>query len=206
MAAGHEREEIWGSTPVRFIGLTHQDQIGRLYGMFDVLLAPSLWPESFGLVAREAMHYGKWVLASSLGSIGADIVPGENGWIIDPAKPETLSDVLVAIAADPEKFTQPPVLRRRLRPVGDQVDELMRLYEGILRPNSATPGKRPSVPDRPAPVNNHPAVNGFREHAEPEPRKGRPPSAPVSPAAALNGKRTRARATAGGRRAIMAEV
>ncbi len=166
--AGQEREEVWGTTLVRIIGLMHQDQIGKLYGMFDVLLAPSLWPESFGLVAREAMHYGKWVVATSLGSIGADIVPEENGWIVDPTKPDTLSDILAAIASDPEKFAQPPALRCQLRSVGDQVDELMRLYEGILRPKSAAPHQRRSAAPRHAPAKKRLAAIESPNLAKPE--------------------------------------
>ncbi len=68
------REEVWGTTPVRIIGRVAQERICDLYADLDVLLAPSLWPESFGLVTREARTAGLWVVASDRGAIGEEIV------------------------------------------------------------------------------------------------------------------------------------
>lgn len=67
MLASEVREEVWGDTPVRLVGRKPQDEIVKLYAELDVLLAPSLWPESFGLVTREAQAAGLWVVASDRG-------------------------------------------------------------------------------------------------------------------------------------------
>ncbi|MBT2787312.1 MULTISPECIES: glycosyltransferase [unclassified Halomonas] len=86
----HSKEEgycvkrNWGRVPITFIGRVSQDQVVELYRKMDVLFAPSLWPESFGLVTREAAACGCWVVASNLGGIGEDVVEGESGYVITP--------------------------------------------------------------------------------------------------------------------------
>ncbi|WP_438283597.1 glycosyltransferase [Pseudomonas alabamensis] len=83
---GYELSTNWGRVPVTFVGRTRQEHIVELYGKLDVLFAPSTWPESFGLVTREAVACGCWVIASNLGGIGEDIIEGQNGHVIDPTQ------------------------------------------------------------------------------------------------------------------------
>jgi len=72
----------WGDTPVEFIGRHHQSEVAELYARLDVLLAPSIWPESFGLVTREAIHAGVWVIASDRGAIGDCVEEGVSGNVV----------------------------------------------------------------------------------------------------------------------------
>ncbi|MDT8893926.1 glycosyltransferase [Halomonas sp. I1] len=81
---GYEARDYWGNVPVRFVGRVSQDRIIELYRQIDVLFAPSTWPESFGLVTREAAACGCWVVASDLGGIGEDVEDNKNGNIIPP--------------------------------------------------------------------------------------------------------------------------
>ena len=67
---------VWGETPVRFVGKTRQEEMHLFYGDQDVLLAPSIWPEPFGLVSREAIAAGLRVVASDRGAIGEEVEPG----------------------------------------------------------------------------------------------------------------------------------
>ncbi|MDO1497332.1 glycosyltransferase [Pseudomonas putida] len=82
---GYEHHSQWGKVPVTFIGRVSQKGIVDLYGKMDVLFAPSMWPESFGLVTREAVASGCWAVASNMGGIGEDIVPNKNGYVIEPS-------------------------------------------------------------------------------------------------------------------------
>lgn len=132
LLAGEERRERWGSTNVTVTGRVPQDRIGALYGSFDVLCAPSLWPESFGLVAREALHYGRWVIASTLGAMGEDITPGQNGWLVEVTRAGAIEAVLEEIDADPSRFSKPPTPTKPTRKVSDQVDEIVKMYESVL--------------------------------------------------------------------------
>ncbi|WP_202903930.1 glycosyltransferase [Halomonas huangheensis] len=84
---GYVSHEHWGKVPVTFIGRVSQDKIVDLYRRIDVLFAPSTWPESYGLVTREAAACGCWVVASNMGGIGEDVQDGVGGYVIEPDQP-----------------------------------------------------------------------------------------------------------------------
>jgi glycosyltransferase involved in cell wall biosynthesis len=129
---GQSRQEVWNGTPVRFLPRQPLTQVGRLYGQIDVLLAPSVWPESYGLVTREALALGLWVVASDRGAIGQDVVEGENGFVVDVADHRALVACLARIDADPHRYTQPPATRSTLRPAAAQAKGLHTVYQRIL--------------------------------------------------------------------------
>lgn len=59
-----------------------QDSMDEFFDSVDVLLIPSLWKESFGLAAREALARGLWVITTASGGVVEDIVDGVNGTIV----------------------------------------------------------------------------------------------------------------------------
>lgn len=99
---GYISKEMWGDVPVTFKGIVKQDSIVKLYTQIDVLFAPSIWPESFGLVTREAASCGCWIVASNLGGIGEDVTEG-SGFVIEPTVAE-LEKVLLAIDANKARY------------------------------------------------------------------------------------------------------
>ena len=129
---GSEERVVWGATPVRIMGKTPQEQMHRLYAEIDVLLAPSTWPESYGLVAREALAAGCWVVASALGAMGDDVMPGVNGWVIDTSSVEPLLAVLAEIDGMPDRYLRSPAERPTLRTAAEQAQEVMALYRRVL--------------------------------------------------------------------------
>ena len=126
LATGQSVNTIWGTTPVTIIPPVPQSKVGQLYTELDVLIAPSLWPESFGLVTREAMHFGLWVVASNLGAIGDDIIEGQNGHIIDVSDAKDLVRILSRIDANPELYRKPP--RTPLKPPRSTADQAVQLH------------------------------------------------------------------------------
>ncbi|CZT37349.1 glycosyltransferase [Rhizobium sp. 9140] len=132
LPSGVERTEVWGKTKVTFRGRTKQENIGELYSEIDVLLAPSVWPEGFGLVTREALACGCWVVASDRGAVGADVTDGENGFIIDVSTVGPISEVLHKIDGDKTKYSKPPAHRITLRKASSQADELAALYRRVI--------------------------------------------------------------------------
>lgn len=126
---GYESQESWGSVPVKFIGRVSQKNISSLYERIDVLFAPSIWPESFGLVSREAAACNCWVVASSLGGIAEDIIDEVSGFVIEP-NIESLKHVVSLINSKPLMFKGPaptPDIRFSI----DQVKELEEYYRII---------------------------------------------------------------------------
>jgi glycosyltransferase involved in cell wall biosynthesis len=94
---GETYEVIWGKTKVKFIPKIKQDEIGKLYAQMDVLIAPSIWPESFGLVTREALMAGVWVISSMRGAIGDAVNNGQNGELMSDCTPCNLKNIISGI-------------------------------------------------------------------------------------------------------------
>ncbi len=131
-SSSSERSENWGSTQVKIIGRVPQNEIGNLYAQLHIVLAISVCAESFGLVAREALHLGRWVIASDRGALKEDIVPGENGFIIDVSNPTQLINALRTIDDNPEKYRSQNASTQPLTTITQQADELVRTYRNIL--------------------------------------------------------------------------
>jgi glycosyltransferase involved in cell wall biosynthesis len=129
---GQVRQEIWNTTPVAMVPRVSMQDVGALYGVIDVLLAPSVWPESHGLVTREALALGLWVVASDRGAIGQHVVEGENGFVVDVSDHHALVTCLAKIDADPDRFSTPPATRPDLRPAQAQAEALHKIYHRVL--------------------------------------------------------------------------
>jgi glycosyltransferase involved in cell wall biosynthesis len=101
--SGEVHTSTWGETTVEFRAKAKQSEVAQLYAQFDVLLAPSIWPESYGLVTREALQAGLWVIASDRGAIGDCIIEGVNGNIVDVTDYLGLMNALKQLPAQLEK-------------------------------------------------------------------------------------------------------
>lgn len=129
---GYSRREVWGTTPVEFIAALPQNEITDLYRLMDVILAPSIWPESYGLVTREALASGCWVVASDRGSIGEYIADGENGYIVDVSNIDGLVRTLKQIDDNHLRYLNAPKRITVLRTASEQGKALARLYIEML--------------------------------------------------------------------------
>jgi glycosyltransferase involved in cell wall biosynthesis len=72
------------------------DSISGLINSGHVVLMPSRNPESFGLVALEAMSAGRPVIASRIGGL-AEVVTEDVGWLVEPGDVRSLTRVLEGI-------------------------------------------------------------------------------------------------------------
>lgn len=159
MDYGASRWSRWGDSRVRFVGRYPQTRVHELYAELDILAAPSLWPESFGLVTREALLAGVPVIASDRGDVGRHVTPGADGWIVDVSTPQELRDLLARLDGGEEVV--PVVSRERsFRRPADQVEELVTVYRSLTEaPGSALVRESRSSAD---PVSNPPAERGGR--------------------------------------------
>lgn len=128
MSPGETRRETWGTVEVEFQPKRLQSRVAELYGEIDVLLTPSIWPESYGLVTREALLCGCWVVASDRGSIGEDIVDGENGFVVNVANIDGLVKVLSEFDENPDRYTAQQRVHERLRDAVEQAEDLAQVY------------------------------------------------------------------------------
>jgi phosphatidylinositol alpha-mannosyltransferase len=91
---------------VRAHGRVSDDGRRRLLASADVLCAPSLGGESFGLVVVEGMAAGLPVVASDIDGY-RDVLPGDCGRLVPPGDDRALAAALGDLLAD-------PALRRQL--------------------------------------------------------------------------------------------
>jgi len=87
---------------VKFTGFRHD--IGSLIRSLDILVFPSVAPESFGLSALEAMSLGKPVIATKTGGVCEIIEDGINGMLVEPNHPEQITDRIIQLLGDEEMY------------------------------------------------------------------------------------------------------
>lgn len=112
-----------------------------------MLVVPSVWPETFGIVAAEAMGHGIPVVASRIGGLQGSIRDGETGLLAEPGNVADLADKIARVWADPELARR---LGRGARAHALQLfshqshfDRLMQIYREVL---DEPAGARPDVP------------------------------------------------------------
>jgi glycosyltransferase involved in cell wall biosynthesis len=76
--------------------------VGRLYGLLDVVVMPSRRYESFGRVVVEAMGFERLVIASRVGGIPELIDDGRDGYLFDNGDDRELARLLVRALGDPQ--------------------------------------------------------------------------------------------------------
>ncbi len=124
---GYRNKDFWGNVPVTYIGRVSQENIVDLYTNIDVLFAPSIWPESYGLVTREAAACGCWVVASNIGAIGEDVIHEETGLLIEANSITALVEAIEWVDSHKEKCKMLP-RETPIRYSNEQVAELVEYY------------------------------------------------------------------------------
>lgn len=87
-----------GNHKVRLLGF--QSDIKSLLSNYDYLILPSLAPESFGLVAIEAMSRGVIVIANKIGALPEIMEHGKEGFFYDAEDQSSLANLFNEILGD----------------------------------------------------------------------------------------------------------
>lgn len=102
----------------------------------DIAVIPSTEPESFGMVALEAMAASKPVIAANHGGLVEILVQGVTGLLVLPSDATALAEAIKQLAADDNlrrKMGESGLLRYRSEFTLDRhVDNMSRIYEMIL--------------------------------------------------------------------------
>jgi glycosyltransferase involved in cell wall biosynthesis len=161
---------------VRIAGRVPADQVHELYAETDVLLAPSIWPESFGLVTREALASGCWVVASDRGAMGEDVQPGVNGFVVDVSTIEGLLAALGEIDREPARYLRSPEHQPVLRSADEQAAEVLEVYRRVLKGRALGQRRRAARIRRDvslSDVNQNGVAEGAQVGDSPPPRRRR---------------------------------
>jgi phosphatidyl-myo-inositol alpha-mannosyltransferase len=84
-------------------GKVSDEQLWAALGEADLLVAPSLAGESFGMVLIEAMASGTPPVASAIAGYSDVITEGVDGVLVPPADPQALGEELLALWHEPER-------------------------------------------------------------------------------------------------------
>src|SRR3954449_11787596 len=105
--AGATREEVdpylLDTSGIDVVGRVTDEEKWRLLHEADLLCAPSLGGESFGMVLTEAFAAGTPVVASDIAGYRDVARDGVDGVLIPPGDPAALGEALHDLAVDPER-------------------------------------------------------------------------------------------------------
>jgi phosphatidyl-myo-inositol alpha-mannosyltransferase len=94
------------------LGHINGTQLWRSLHEADVLCAPSLAGESFGMVLTEAFAAGTPVIASEIAGYADVVTDGVDGILVPPADPQRLAEELQGLYVEPERRTRMGVAAR----------------------------------------------------------------------------------------------
>ena len=77
------------------------DEPREVYRWADICVIPSRLPESFGMVAIEAMAEARTVIASAHGGPVEIVVDGDTGWLVEPDSASALADAIADALSNP---------------------------------------------------------------------------------------------------------
>jgi len=103
---GSERKNLEkiarGNKNIKFLGQLNHEEVQKKYQEADVVIIPSLAPETFSLVMFEAMANGKVVIASKIGALVEYIKDGETGFLFEPGNVNQLKEILERVLHGPD--------------------------------------------------------------------------------------------------------
>ena len=83
--------------------VTHdRDDLAAFYRGARMLVFPSIWFETFGIVGAEAMSHGVPVVASRIGALSNLVQDGVNGLLFEPGDPDDLANKVTRLWNDAE--------------------------------------------------------------------------------------------------------
>jgi len=83
-----------------FYGVVNQINLGKFYGLADVLVVPSVWYDNFPTVVLEAFSYGTPVVGSRIGGISEQVEDGYNGFLFMAGCEEDLGRIIRKLRDD----------------------------------------------------------------------------------------------------------
>lgn len=87
---------------VELIVTRSREELDAFYRASRMVVMPSIWFETFGIVAGEAMSYGIPVIASRIGALENLIEDGTNGLLVEPGDVDALANAMHRVWTDDE--------------------------------------------------------------------------------------------------------
>jgi glycosyltransferase involved in cell wall biosynthesis len=89
---------------VRMAGFLNQSELPAAYMAADLLVLPSAWHETWGLVVNEAMNFGLPIVVSDRVGCAEDLVrPAWNGFVVPHREVAALAEAIETLVASAER-------------------------------------------------------------------------------------------------------
>ncbi|MEU6641081.1 glycosyltransferase family 4 protein [Saccharomonospora sp. NPDC046836] len=124
-----------GRADVRYVGLLDRDACRELTARACAVVAPSTWPEAFGLVVVEAMAAGVPVVAAAHGAFPELVDDGETGLLHRPGDATELASALRRVTVPQWNLQLGEAARRRYEKdftPAVALDRLLSAYGSVL--------------------------------------------------------------------------
>lgn len=96
-------------------------------------MIPSLVHETFSLVRREAISGGIPVVASKVGTLTEVVIPGENGFLVEPGDVRALTNIRRMISKEPETLWQSSFKSSdSIESVEKHMEKLIEIYAEVM--------------------------------------------------------------------------
>jgi len=77
-----------------YLGLVPHDQLGNYYAIADLVVVPSIVPEGYGLVVKEAMSLNKPIIGFEMGALIEILKDYDRGYLVKEVSAEALSKTI----------------------------------------------------------------------------------------------------------------
>ncbi len=124
-------EQSLGDT-VLFRGPFERENIAEALRDQDIMVLPSLCPESFSLAIREANCLGLPVIASRIGAIPEAVEDGASGLLFEPGDREGLARCMLRFIEEPGLVQKMGARMPRVKLMKEHALEMAAIYERIL--------------------------------------------------------------------------
>jgi glycosyltransferase involved in cell wall biosynthesis len=94
------RPFAWAGEKVAIADSYEPHNLPAILDALDVLVVPSIWPETYGRVADEAPSRGVVVLASETGGMPERLMDGVNAFLFPPRDSDALARLLNRVIQD----------------------------------------------------------------------------------------------------------
>jgi len=118
--------------PVDFRGSFRREELTEALSDQDVIVLPSICPESFSFVIREANSLRLPVIASRIGAIPEAIDPGVNGFLFEPGSVKGLRDCMLRFIEEPGLIQQMASKMPKVKTMAEHATELVEVYRELI--------------------------------------------------------------------------
>ncbi|MSR37403.1 MAG: glycosyltransferase [Planctomycetes bacterium] len=125
-------QQLQPGDAIHYHGPYSTQDLPRLLAPVDVVCAPALWQEAFGLTVREALSAARPVVVSRIGGLQDAVTDGQEGLVLPPGDVAAWAVAIRSLAADRSLVRRMAAAARpRARGFSAMADDLTKVYARI---------------------------------------------------------------------------